>query len=392
MSYLRHFILYFIVIICVIGLFNWFVDPYGMYWSPQTAINKSKPEASNRVRITKPYRVEKISPHILLMGNSRIEMGLSPHHPAFEGKRAYNLALSGATLHSQIDHIYHAIHHSPEMETIIFGLDFFDFLVTETGNETNATKTSYGHRVFTASGFSHTKKRYSERFALVYSLDALVSTFFTVSKQSAITDSIGPLGLNDAKSYVKIVETEGKKPLFKQKLDYVKEKLNQQDWQLHSAEGSPISPKFEKLLELIEIAKEKNIRLLLFINPYHYSYLHAIAQENSFDLYLRWKTILGQTIQEQNSQLLELWDFSGFNQYTLEPELLNKPYIRMKWYWEPAHYNAKLGSLIINTFYNTNQRKFGQRLDKLDVEISLENEFKELEDSRIFWENMLKNL
>ncbi|MDO6425505.1 hypothetical protein Q4489_00690 [Thalassotalea sp. 1_MG-2023] len=393
MTYLKKFSLIIALLLIIIGGLNWFVDPFGMYWSPTISnINKIKPEASNRVRISKPYRVEQIKPDVLLMGNSRVEMGLSPYHPAFKGKKVYNLGLAGATLHSQIDHIYHAIQTSPNLETIVFGLDFFDFLVTPTGNETNATKTSYGHRVFSAKGFQHAKKRYTERLALVYSVDALISSLFTMSQQYSMVDSIGPFGLNSAQAYVKILESEGKKPLFKQKLNFVKEKLSQKPWQLTSNEGTPISPKFEKLLELIRVAESKNITLHLFINPYHYSYLHAIDQQGYFDLYLQWKKTLADVVRDHKSQQISLWDFSGFNQYTLEPEKLMLQHQKMQWYWEPAHYNVLLGNVLIKSIFSGDTSDFGQRLDNKALTPNFESEIQALKNSSHHWHQLLEQL
>lgn len=393
MTYLKKFSLIVVLLLIIIGGVNWFIDPFGMYWSPSIHnINKIKPEASNRVRISKPYRVEQVKPDVLLMGNSRVEMGLSPYHPAFEGRTVYNLGLAGATLHSQIDHIYHAIETSPNLDTIVFGLDFFDFLVTPIGNETDATKTSYGHRIFSAKGFEHAKKRYTERLALVYSVDALVSSILTISQQQSKVDSIGPLGLNNADSYIKIVNTEGKKPLFKQKLGFVKEKLNQKQWQLTSHEGSPVSPKFEKLLALINLTSAKNINLYLFINPYHYSYLHAINQEGYFALYLQWKKILASVVRDRQSKHTELWDFSGFNKYTLEPENLTDKNQTMHWYWEPAHYNEALGNILIKNIFSSKSSDFGQRLDSKDVALDFNSELESLKNSTHHWHQLLEQL
>ncbi|OKY26726.1 hypothetical protein [Thalassotalea sp. PP2-459] len=393
MTYLKKFSFITILLLIGVGGINWFIDPFGMYWSPTISnINKVKPEASNRVRISKPYRVEHVKPDVLLMGNSRVEMGLSPYHPAFEGKKVYNLGLAGATLHSQIDHIYHAINTSPNLETIVFGLDFFDFLVTPTGNETNATKTSYGHRLFSAEGFKHAKQRYTERLALVYSVDALISSLFTMSQQNSVVDSIGPFGLNSAQSYINIVKSEGKKPLFKQKLGFVKEKLSQKPWQLTSNEGTPISPKFEKLLELINVVQSKKITLHLFINPYHYSYLHAINQQGYFELYLQWKTTLANVVRDHQSQYITLWDFSGFNQYTLEPEKLMQPHQAMQWYWEPAHYNVELGNILISSIFSGSSSDFGQRLDNQALAPNFNTEIQALKNSVHHWHQLREQL
>lgn len=393
MNYLRHFSLYTFLLLTGIGLFNWFIDPYAMYWSPQiNYLNVDKPEASNRIRVTKPYRVSQIKPEILIMGNSRTELGVSPHNDIFKNKRVYNLSLAGATLHSQIDHIYHAMHQNDHLKTVILGLDFFDFLVTEHGNEVDGQPTSYGHRIYSAQSWQDKKAYYLELLSLIYSLDALKSSIVTVIQQDKEHDSIDSLGFNNALSYKKIMRTEGKLPLFKQKLAFVENKLSQKAWQIDSTEGKTISPKFDKLLQLIKVSKENNISLKLFINPYHYTYLHKIADQGYFDLYLAWKKKLATFIDNQNMGNVTLVDFSGFNKFTLESENFNHPFVSMKWYWEPAHYKKQLGDIILNSIYNKHTSSFGVELNKDNIDSIIMQDQLGLNESLAFWHNVTHKL
>lgn len=393
MKYIKLFSLYVFLLLASIGLFNWFIDPFAMYWSPQIeGINQKKPQASNRIRVTKPFRVAQTKPEILIMGNSRTELGISPHNDIFAGKRVYNLSLAGATFHSQIDHIYHAMHQNDDLSTIIFGLDFFDFLVTEFGNETDNQETSYGHRIYSAKGWQDKKAYYLELLSLFYSLDTLKSSIATLAQQGTEIDSIDSLGFNNAHSYHKIMRAEGKIPLFKQKLAFVDNKLSQKAWRIDSKDGETISPKFDKLLQLMRVSKTKGIALKLFINPYHYTYLHKISEQGYFDLYLTWKRKLTTFIDSQDQQNVTLIDFSGFNKFTLESENFNNPFDSMKWYWEPAHYKKQLGDIILDSIYNSSTSVFGTKLSTNNIDSIITQEQLDLNDSLVLWRNVNDNL
>lgn len=386
MNYIKHFTFYTALLIATIGAFNWFIDPYGMYWSPMfQGINERKTSASNRIRITKPYRVTQLKPQILIMGNSRVELGIDPNNELFANKTTYNLSLAGATFHSQIDHIYHAMHENKNLETILFGLDFFDFLVTETGNETDNTPTSYGHRVYSAQGWPAYKKKQIELFSLIFSLDGLKSSVQTIFLQSSFADNITALGFNDAQSYVNLTKTEGKVPLFSQKLAFVEDKLTQQAWRLESKEGSPISPKFEKLAQLIKQAHKRNIELKLFINPYHYTYLQKINDLGHFELYLDWKKKLSTFMGMKENRHISVIDFSGFNHFTTSAPQLNEPFKPMQWYWEPAHYKRELGDEMLKRLYTEENIRFGIELSNTSIDNILEKERQDLARTQEQW-------
>jgi len=389
MKYIKQFTIFAFVILATVSVFNWFVDPYGMYWSPTIkGFNENKPAASNRIRVTKPHRVSSLQPQVLIMGNSRVEIGIKPNTPLLRGKTVYNLSLAGATLHSQIDHIYHAAHDNQRLETVILGIDFFDFLVTETGNETDQLKTSYSHRLKYFQNEPDSKNKNLELFSLVFSLDSLESSLRTILTQNSIADTITPLGFNDAQSYVEIIQHEGKVPLFKQKLAFIEYKLRQKQWQLHSKEGTPFSPKFEKLMQLITHLKANNIELKLFINPYHYTYLQKINDEGYFELYLAWKKLLCRFLMLEKNSNTQIIDFSGFNKYSLEHSALNQPYQRMIWFWEPAHYTSELGDIILKRLYTSENIEFGVNINCEAIQKILEQERQALIKSQLRWHDV----
>ncbi len=400
MNYIRSYFISFIVLISSIGTVNWFIDPFGMYWSPVIAgVNEIKPEAGTRSRISKAYQVDKVAPQILIVGNSRVEMGLDPNSKIFAGKRVYNQGMPGAHLIMQVDYAIDAIENNHSIEHVIMGVDFLDFLVNsqqlnsehQQQNETIRARYQFRLSTLDASANKYSYQGLKEKLAMIFSLDALTASIQTLSKQNATTSSISALGFNSADSYKTIMQTEGIKPLFSQKLNEISARLNS-DLVIKTQKDLPYSPKFSHLGRLISTASQHNIKLTLFINPYHYSYLHTLADKGQWQNFMLWKQLVQQYIASQSSSIA-LWDFSGFNEVINEAVPLDKPKSYMQWFWEPAHYKRELGERMLATLLlDKNDIKFGQRLTETSLAEATNQEARALNNTSNQWQKLKNQL
>ncbi|WP_448547384.1 hypothetical protein [Thalassotalea fusca] len=353
MSYIKTLLTTALIIFGIVGITNWFIDPFAMYWSPTIeGINEIKPEAGNRSRIIKAYRVIETSPEVLLVGNSRIEMGLPHDSKHFASNSVYNQGLPGAKLHMQIDYAKDVIQNNSDLKEIIMSIDFLDFLIApdELSQQLNLanSKRSYDKylRTRTDNMYAYFSEKLAVSYQLLFSLDALQATFNTFSNQNFYVNTITPSGFNIANGYKHIIEYEGYEALYKQKLDWLLGKLASRNWILFPSNSTFTSPKFDQLESLISLCQEKNITFRLFINPYHFSYLHAIEQAGYWEEFLAWKWALVKFLDGKHYDEVNLWDFSLINARTTEAidqtgELL--------WFWEPAHYKSSYGETIIET-------------------------------------------
>ncbi|OFI34066.1 hypothetical protein BFC17_21190 [Alteromonas lipolytica] len=382
MKYIRHFVSAFILTILGIGGINWFIDPYGMHWSPKiTGINKNKTEAGNRVRLTKQYVVDSLRPEVVIIGNSRVEIGLDPKSPMFNHWTVYNFGIPGASLKYQITNALQQIESNKNLQHLIVSLDYLDFLYKESASE-----------IITPIDELEAKKDlvelFSERTPLILSLDALHSSILTILTQQSRTSRITSLGFNDAKSFETTISTEGKKPLFKQKLSSLKTRLENKHLSYRPAQWKGMGPGFEMLAELIDRAVANEIELTLFINPYHYSYLQLLKDLGYWPDYLAWKRQLAGFVNQQFKQQ-RLFDFSGFNQYTKEPVNLSQPKVEMEWFWEPSHYRKELGDLLLRELLNNNsQVALARTLSVESIDILLEQDNIGLAETASQWEDL----
>lgn len=406
MKYIATYFTSFVILLFSIATFNWFIDPFGMYWSPQFKnINLVKPESGSRSRITKAYQVDKKNPQILIVGNSRVEMGIDPHNKDFSSKRVYNQGMPGSTVAMQMDYAIDTISNSNAVEHLLVGVDFLDFLIKKEQTTAplnmplNQKNSSYIFRLKSKDNQSKNAQflRLKEKISLIFSLDSFFASISTIFQQKSMVNSISPDGLNSALSYVNIINTEGIKPLFQQKLTEIQTRLSKNSWKVKAQDHFPYSSVFFQLGRLIDAANNKNVQITFFINPYHLSYLHTIADTHQWQTFAQWKHTLVAYLTEKQGIKYRLWDFSGFSYYIKETVPFSTPNKQMLWYWEPAHYRKELGDLIISTLLKQNDLEentnlFGVKLTHKNINSQLDSDNNGLKNTMLQWQKIKAHL
>ncbi|NQY63577.1 MAG: hypothetical protein HRT38_07535 [Alteromonadaceae bacterium] len=339
-----------------------------------------------------------IQPHVLIVGNSRVEMGLDPKHDIFEGKRVYNQGMPGARLSMQIDYALDVIENVPSLEKIILGIDFLDFLIdpNELNEQLNSNKTHqpYHDRLLSKSNspIDYSLNSLKEKQSLIFSLDALSASLKTIFNQKPNISTINQLGFNTADSYKDIIKNEGVNALFKQKLTWLNDRTKQDIWIIVTDNNFPFSPKFEQLGHLIKASNEKNIELTIFINPYHVSYLHTLKDNGYWNKFNHWKMTLVEYLAMIKNETT-LWDFSSTNRFTREHAPITKVNETMAWFWEPAHYRKEFGNYLLDTmFIDKASNDFAKQLTKENTNKIITKENNELLLSEPSWKTLKSQL
>lgn len=345
------------VVVCllmVLGL-NGLVDPYGLVeWVRIEGFNDNKPAVANRSSLAKPYQVIRRRPDVLIVGNSRPEMGLNPRHRCFRPwGRAYSLTFPGASFYLQARYLQHAM--SARMpKLVLVAVDFLDFLVpagslNDPRRWPPAKSPAEDRLRVTARGGENPKYSWAMvrdfRNGLL-SLTALGDSLLTVAAQDdpfVVTRT--PEGFNPADGYYrKIIRNEGQWVLFEQKKQEVAERLKKR-WDLFEG-GQRWSRPLETLRRLLQWLVEGGIQASVFINPYHAEYLELIHQSGYGPLFEEWKRQVTQVAGRYAG--IGVWDFANFNRYSTEPPPApGDLQSQLQWFWEPAHYRQQLGDRML---------------------------------------------
>lgn len=345
-----------LLVVCLgAALLNYLIDPYGLFGTPRHAgFNEIKPAAAERVRVAKPYMAMRAMPKVVIGGNSRPEMGLDPRSACWDelDKPVFNAAIPGADVFMQVRYAQHAAEHG-KAQQIFFGVDFLDFLIEPTETAGTVDWARIGQRfegrlqTGSPSGLPASLMQAEDMLGGLFSMGTLVDSIMTLAAQrKPVAATRREDGFNPAQDYLPIIRSEGQAVLFAQKNAEVKRRLQPPTLGVQGPAGGPSMP-LMALREFLRWGAERDIEIVLFINPYHSDYLVQIAASGKWGALDAWKRQLA-LIAEMYS--VPLWDFNGFDTYSTEsPPAWGDRQAVLAWYWEPAHYRRELGDQMLAT-------------------------------------------
>lgn len=301
--------------------------------------NQSKPfNATTGSRRVKSMNLKMGNYNTIILGTSRALGGLDPLHSALKSKNAYNAALGGTNLY-QIYKVFEFSRRHLPLQTVIFGLDHDIFL----GGEIDEAQESLSGD-FINSGFAG-------KNSIQLHLNSLLS-------MRSLNYSLQTILFNIKGLQLEVEDTSrGFRNQINQNLQHRQlfNRRHKRDLSI-SWETNISSEKLNLFRKIIQICRENNIQLYLFISPVHARQLEVlhILGVNSSD---QWKRDLVKILAEDallhpNSPPILLWDFSGYNSITTEPVPSLDSKQKMRWYTESSHYKKHLGDLILDLILN----------------------------------------
>ena len=370
--------------LCAAG-FNYMIDPYGLFGSRRvTGLNELKPTASERVRVTKPYMATRAKPRVVIGGNSRPEVGLNPKSACWDNadQPVFNSGVPGADVFMQVRYVQHAVERG-QARRILFGIDFLDFLVdsrkaTEKPDWDRLGRSFDGRlrQGSGAAGMPASIQQAEDILSGLFSMAALGDSIMTLAAQrDPHSATRREDGFNPAQDYLPIIRNEGQAVLFTQKNAELRKRLRQSDLGVLDANGGQTLPLLA-LRHLLEWAKSRDVEVVLFVNPYHSDYLVQIETSGKWKAFEEWKRQLTAAAEEY---AVPLWDFNAFDLYSTEaPPPPNDRQSMLDWYWEPAHYRAELGDLMLEAMLDrscgrrSNFPQFGVRITSVTLQRHLD--------------------
>jgi len=327
---------------------NYIVDPYRIFWPGNIEKWMVKPKAQTQIFFNTAVGIRKIRLKTLLLGNSYIQWGMSAGSNAWpkEMQPVYNAAIPGSNLTTSLAYLKYAFE-LRRIDTVVLGLDYFSFLVSEdTIPDKLIIRGDYKKFLHKKQTNPLLLQEYAKRLG---SLDSLIDAGVTVLSQNN-SESMDVLsnGDNPVSEYKKYVRQKGHFKLFEDKLNQWLAFLTRKTVVFLNTTDS--SPELMALKEILEFCSNNEIKLVMFIHPYHHSLVNMINETGRAEEYQRWIDRITYIVEGKHS--VQLWDFSKNNWYTNEivPEDGDHT-TKMQWYWEPGHYKNTLGNIIIKRVF-----------------------------------------
>jgi hypothetical protein len=303
-----------IVVLLVLGI-NYWVDPYGITGASRIAhLNQYKVDINNHTRLLKRYQPQTMPFDTLVLGNSRVEMGVDPAHACFiaQGMKVYNLGMPGADIRTQIDYALNTIYQQP-IKHVFLSVDFIDFISTEMEHPRviPLSEERTGKLKLLPSAEAnpdYVTVWFLDYYKSLFSLDALVSSFRTVSMQGPEATDRDVRGFNPAREFGEMSRIEGPRALFDQKMEKLQKKYSA-SWYLRNSKGQ-LSPSVNDIADFLDIAAERGIKVYAFTHPFHESYWELMRSQGLMSLYGDWMEAMEALFGGREAGSVSFWDFS----------------------------------------------------------------------------------
>lgn len=350
---MRHYFIIFSIAAVLTGLslagFNWLVDPYWIFGAPKIAgFNAYKTRLDPNERIFKIVNLARQQPTVVLLGTSRTDVGLSPLHPVFAGKKTLNLAMS-AQPYSETRALLDLLDQKKTRQAII-GMDFFvanDLLIPP--------------RNIVSENYSSNR-----RLELLISISTLRDSIMTLIPVNQLT----AYGLNEytdagQRGYNIKAPAKGNHGTF----------ISNERGYLLDMYTPPPNCTFEfdtlhhgqsqmdHARAMLERAYRENIDLRLFISPSHARQWETLAAAGLWDKWEEWKRRLTKMNEDEAEKAkrpaFPIWDFSGYNSISTETlPTLDDATNLMRNYFDSSHYTPTVGNLVLDRIfsYHTQER------------------------------------
>ncbi len=373
-TYLRWMLGTFVFTIAIVGAFNIFIDPLGVFnLAKVDGVNSIKPNLDHQRELTRYVNACRSFADTGIFGNSRAGIGFDPESPALTTRslQAFNHAIPGTGARTTYQQIIWLQAADRLPKTVFIGVDFFDFLG---GTNPRALPTlgttpapERGMRFFAESVFSITGLR-----------DSISTLLVQRSKYPAtLTDR----GFNPLFNYVPEIAHNGHYAMFRQRAEDNIRNLKRKPLRLRPDQGAISDEESVTEASLARLAST-GTKTYIIIYPYHAQIRLIIERLGMGRLFSEWKRlILG--IAERQSTIrghIEVWDFSGISSETLEEIPVKGDYrTQLNYFWEAGHFKKELGDLALARVLGK-PGNFGVKLDPSTLESWLAEDQKRMGD------------
>jgi hypothetical protein len=337
--------------VVLLAILNAAVDPLGAY-APLSLKFLEKYRGHLTSRAAKAEMIAHGACDVLVLGSSRVLVGIPVNHPAYGTNRVYNLGLNETTLTETTAVLDFALQHN-RLKRVLLGADFLLFSDVR-GN---------------SAGFDNS--RFNPKLDLI---------------EYHFKNLLGAQVLEDSCSLLR-QWSRGKVPSAGERGFLVKSvPPGQSQREVFAARirGFLTDPqtyagfhysqrRLDVFRRMVRHCQEAKIELIVLIPPVHALQLETIRAAGLWSTFERWKSDLARIVAEEGcEQSVPLWDFTGFIGSVAESvPPAGDTHTRMKWFIESSHFTPALGELVLARVLepggNNSSIDFGTRLTTENV-------------------------
>ncbi len=353
-------------ILAMVGVFDAVVDPYDVIGMERIAgLNAFKPQATLHGLMTKTYQVERVRPVTVLLGSSRVDLGLDPASAAWPApmKPVFNYGIDGGSTFDAWRNLQEAAATGRLRHAVVL-LDFEDFWLPRRTGPRGPSESE--RRYWTTPDGQANPDRRAQRlrdlFLSTLTLGALQDSIATVlAQRQSLPFDLRRDGLRTDGDFVREAEADGYSALFREKTKFAIPVASRGARSLARWQGA--MPNLEIVGDIIAFCRQHGIALTLIISPTHAELLNVYQRVGLWPWFEAWKRQLASLLPPEASSSISLWDFSGYTPYSIEPvPAKGDRRTALRWFWELHHFKRALGDRLIGRIFRGTPADMGAEL------------------------------
>ncbi len=362
--YIQKTILFVLAGLTAVGLFNVVVDPLDIYRIVRLpGLNEMKPRLDKLSQLAKPLWLKARPYERLALGSSRTEIGI-PVNDSGWGKYTgpgMNGAVSGSRLTEVTEIFQHATLSAP-LKTVVIGADFFMFNAHTLG--------PYSSPQVLAQHTTRLELLLNQAATTIFSFNITGASIYTLSRQRPKYDKYRASGQMNCEREAAKSQKKGYRDRFQRFAEAFMETMWSPCRSNAYAYKRGSLDSMRMFRGMLEGAAAKNIDVKIFVPPAHAQLMEALGAAGHWQQYEQWKrdmvAVIAEVKRRQPQAAIDLWDFSGYNAYTMEEIPMDGS--RMEWYIDSTHFSDALGQLILEQMYGDADHGLGARLTPESVQ------------------------
>ena len=352
-----------------------YVDPYRMY---DTARVADKPAIYTQAALAKAYMIEHRRPNTLILGNQQVETGLDPESPDWPDnqKPAFNAAGTDVDTFMAWRLLQHDIAVKPP-QLVVLGLDFLDFVKPQMEDGPEPLRDGESRLLIARNGAPNPARGiqlWKDFLATTLTRRAIADSITTLRLRGNPSEAtMTEWGFDPARDYESIFHQSGLEAIFSHN-----DAIYRAQYRVSIASyfyDPSRNLQFRSLAAIVKLAVQNDIRLIIFIPPYHSRYLEILHETGFWPSFEAWKRALVRTVDEtagKRRDVVLLYDFSDYDD--ISGESVPQPgdtQVEMRWYRDSTHYTPALGGLMIAGMMDAGP-VLGSELNKANLQANLE--------------------
>jgi hypothetical protein len=330
-------------------------------------------------RLFRSYHVLARSPAVAVFGSSRADQGISPSHSGFDPtlESRFSLALGGAKI-DEIEKMFQHWVRFGEPKQAIIALDMFMF---DVHSEYNLENKAF---LYEETGEKFRIATYFKYF-FINARDVYQYLFGRREKGPQFWLADGQRNWEHTRK--RLTSISQRQAFHRSETEFVSTTyFPHGEFCFCGADGKGCT--FAALRRILSVAAARDIDIRIVLSPVHARQLELLDNLGLWVAFETWKRrltrLVAQVREETHGARIELWDFSTYNLYSVEPVPLasNRRKI-MQWYIESSHYRSTLGDLMLDrVLLGEGSNAFGVRLTNDTIEGHLHSQHEKREAYR----------